>query len=211
MHQDYILRMIQQMGLFVTGILKSRKDGNDEQALIDIEGAYGRMTGLHASLVHGLSEDDLVNMMTAQGSIHPERFVAMAILLHEEGDIYSDRDDIAQALPRMQKALRLYLEAWERSDTLREGTIPGLDQTVSWMAGYPITPETRLLLIEYLEEKGRFDEVENLVLDWVGGGSDESFDFATKFYSRLLELSDPELIVGGLTRDEVKAGLESLG
>ncbi len=211
MHQDYILRMIQQMGLFVTGILKSRKDGNDEQALIDIEGAYGRMTGLHASLVHGLSEDDLVNMMTAQGAIHPERFVAMAILLHEEGDIYSDRDDIAQALPRMQKALRLYLEAWERSDTLREGTIPGLDQTVSWMAGYPITPETRLLLIEYLEEKGRFDEAENLVLDWVGGGSDESFEFATSFYTRLLERSDPELMVGGLTRDEVKAGLESLG
>lgn len=211
MQQDYILRMIQQMGLFVTGILQRRKDGNDEQALIDIEGAYGRMTGLHASLVHGLSEDDLVNMMTAQGAIHPERFVAMAILLHEEGDIYSDRDDIAQALPRMQKALRLYLEAWERSESLREGTIPGLDQTVSWMAGYPITPDTRFLLIEYLEEKGRFDEAENLVLDWVGGGSDESFDFATKFYVRLLELSDPELIVGGLTRDEVKAGLESLG
>jgi hypothetical protein len=211
MHQDYILRMIQQMGLFVTGILQRRKDGNDEQALVEIEEAYGRMTGLHASLVHGLSEDDLVNMMTAQGSIHPERFVAMAILLHEEGDIYSERNDLAQALPRMQKALRLYLEAWERSDTLRGGTIPGLDQTVGWMAGYPITPETRLLLIEYLEEKGRFDEAENLVLDWVGGGSDEAFDFATRFYTRLLELSDPELIVGGLTREEVKVGLEALG
>ncbi len=211
MHQDYILRMIQQMGLFVTGILQRRKDGNDEQALIEIEEAYGRMTGLHASLVHGLSEDDLVNMMTAQGAIHPERFVAMAILLHEEGDIYSDRDDVAQALPRMQKALRLYLEAWERSDTLRHETIPGLDQTVSWMAGYPITPDTRLLLIDYLEEKGRFDEAENLVLDWVGGGSDEAFDYATRFYTRLLERSDPELIVGGLTRDEVRAGLESLG
>ena len=211
MHQDYILRMIQQMGLFVTGILQRRKDGNDEQALIEIEEAYGRMTGLHASMVHGLSEDDLVNMMTAQGSIHPERFVAMAILLHEEGDIYSDHKDVPQALPRMQKALRLYLEAWERSDVLRHETIPGLDQTIGWMAGYPVTAETRLLLLEYLEEKGRFDEAENLVLDWVDGESDESFDYASEFYTRLLELPDAELIVGGLTRDEVRAGLESLG
>jgi hypothetical protein len=203
--------MIQQMGLFVTGILQRRKDGNDEQALIEIEEAYGRMTGLHASMVHGLSEDDLVNMMTAQGSIHPERFVAMAILLHEEGDIYSDHKDVPQALPRMQKALRLYLEAWERSDVLRHETIPGLDQTIGWMAGYPVTAETRLLLLEYLEEKGRFDEAENLVLDWVDGESDESFDYASEFYTRLLELPDAELIVGGLTRDEVRAGLESLG
>ncbi len=73
--------------------------------LIEIEEAYGRMTGLHASLVHGLSEDDLVNMMTAQGSIHPERFVAMAILLHEEGDIYSDRDDtVASAAAHAESA-----------------------------------------------------------------------------------------------------------
>lgn len=211
MHQDYILRMIQQMGLFVTGILQRRKEGNDGQALIEIEEAYGRMTGLHASLVHGLSEDDLIAMMTAQGSIHPERFVAMAILLHEEGDIYGDRDDVPQALPRMQKALRLYLEAWERSDTLRHETIPGLDQTITWMSGYPMTPDTRLLLLDYLEEKGRFDEVENLVLDWVEGESDEAFDYADAFYRRLLELSDAELIVGGLTRDEVRAGLDDLG
>lgn len=211
MHQDYILRMIQQMGLFVTGILQRRKEGNDGQALIEIEEAYGRMTGLHASLVHGLSEDDLIAMMTAQGSIHPERFVAMAILLHEEGDIYGDRDDVPQALPRMQKALRLYLEAWERSDTLRHETIPGLDQTITWMSGYPMTPDTRLLLLDYLEEKGRFDEVENLVLDWVEGESDEAFDYADAFYRRLLERSDAELIVGGLTRDEVRAGLDDLG
>jgi hypothetical protein len=210
MHQDYILRMIQQMGLFVTGILQRRKEGNDGQALIEIEEAYGRMTGLHASLVHGLSEDDLVAMMTAQGSIHPERFVAMAILLHEEGDIYSDRDDVPQALPRMQKALRLYLEAWERSDALRHETIPGLDQTIGWMAGYPVTPDTRLLLLDYLEAKGRFDEAENLVLDWVDGESDEAFDYANGFYTRLLVLFDAELILGGLTRDEVRSGLDSL-
>lgn len=210
MHQDYILRMIQQMGLFVTGILQRRKDGNDEQALVEIEEAYGRMTGLHASMVHGLSEDDLVNIMTAQGSIHPERFVAMAILLHEEGDIYSDHNQVNEALPRMQKALRLYLEAWERSDTLRHETIPGLDQTITWVAGYPVTPDTRLLLLDYLEEKGRFDEAENLVLDWVDGESDEAFGYATGFYMRLLDRSDAELIVGGLTRDEVRTGLESL-
>jgi hypothetical protein len=66
------------------------------------------------------------------------------------------------------------------------------------------------LLLEYLEEKGRFDEAENLVLDWVDGESEDAFTYASAFYSRLLELEDAELIVGGLTRDEVQAGLDSL-
>ena len=68
MHQDYVLRMIQQMGLFVTHLLKKRREGDDEGALIEIQEAYGRMTGLHASLVYGLSEDDVVNMLTVQGA-----------------------------------------------------------------------------------------------------------------------------------------------
>ncbi|MCA9859505.1 MAG: hypothetical protein KC438_07280 [Thermomicrobiales bacterium] len=210
MHQDYILRMIQQMGLFVTGIVQRRKEGNYEQALVDIEEAYGRMTGLHASLVHGLSEDDLIAMLTARGSIHPERFIAIAILLHEEGDIYAEQDNVAQALPRLSKALRLYLEAWERSDELRHETIPGLDATITWMEGYPITPETRVLLLDYLEEKGRFDEAENHIVDWLDDGSAEAAEHATAFYERLLERSDPELIVGGLTRDEVQTALDDL-
>lgn len=87
MHQDYVLRMIQQMGLFVTHLLKRRKAGDDEGALIEIREAYGRMTGLHASLVYGLSEDDVVTMLIVQGAVHPERFVSLAVLLREEGDI----------------------------------------------------------------------------------------------------------------------------
>ncbi len=211
MHQDYVLRMIQQMGLFVTHLLKRRKAGDDEGALIEIREAYGRMTGLHASLVYGLSEDDVVTMLTVQGAVHPERLVSLAILLREEGDIYSSRGELDDALPRMQKALRLYLEAWDRSDALRSETIPGLDATISWMEGYPVTPETRALLMRYLEEKGRFDEAENAVLDWVEGDSAEAIDYATAFYQRLLRLSDAELIVGGLTRNEVEAALEDLG
>lgn len=211
MHQDYVLRMIQQMGLFTSYLLKKRKEGDEEGALVDIREAYGRMTGLHASLVYGLSEDDVVHMLTAQGAIHPERFVALAILLREEAEIYSDQDDVADALPRMQKSLRLYLEAWERSDQLRYETIPGLDATITWMAGYPVTPATRLLLMEYLEEKGRFDEAENYVLEWMEDGSYEATDYATRFYRRLLELPDAELMVGGLTRDEVQAALDDLG
>jgi tetratricopeptide (TPR) repeat protein len=211
MHQDYILRMIQQMGLFTTYLIGKRKQGDDEQTLVEIREAYGRMTGMHASLVHGLSEDDLLAMLTVQGATHPERLVAIAILLHEEGDVYSDRNEIAEALPRMQKALRLYLEAWERSDVLRSETIPGLDATITWMEGYPVTQETRVLLMDYLEEKGRFDEAENYVLDWVEGGSEEAADYARAFYARLLTLEDAELIVGGLTRDEIQASLADLG
>ncbi len=93
---------------------------------------------------------------------------------------------------------------------LRTETIPGLDATIGWMEGYPVTENTRDLLMIYLEEKGRFDEAENHVLDWVEGGSAESIEYATAFYERLLALTDAELMVGGLTRNEVQADLDAL-
>jgi tetratricopeptide (TPR) repeat protein len=211
MHQDYVLRMIQQMTTFITRVLGLRKEGDDEGAIAEITQAYGQLAGLPASLVHGLSEEDLITLLTVENRASPDRTVALAALLKEEAEIYLERGDWNEAYPRYLKALRLYLETLRNSDDLSAEEIPGLDETIERLDGYPVAPKTRGLLLAYLEASGKFDLAENRLVDWIetdetGAAKASAMDF----YRRLLEMGDAELIVGGLTRDEVKEGIRNL-
>jgi hypothetical protein len=211
MHQDYVLRMIQQMTTFITRVLGLRKNGDDEGAIAEITQAYGQLAGLPASLVHGLSEDDLVALLTVENRASPDRSVALAALLREEAEIYFERSEWDEAFPRYQKALRLYLETLRNSDDLSAEDIPGLDETIDRLEGYPVAPNTRELLLPYLEASGKFDLAENRIIDWIehdetGTATASAIDF----YRRLLQRDDAELIVGGLTRDEVAEGIRNL-
>ena len=78
MHQDYIVRMMQQMAIFITRVFKLRTDGELETAYSEIISAYGHLTGLPASLVHGLSEEDLLVMLCSLGSLPVDRCVCLA-------------------------------------------------------------------------------------------------------------------------------------
>lgn len=212
MHQDYLMRMVQQFSGFLVRVLRLREEGKSEEALVLLDDAYGRLAGLPGSLVHALSEDDLMTLLRAQGRLDPERCLGLAELLREEGHTYDDlgRDD--ESLPRYLKALRLYLEIITEDEQLAEGRVPGLDDVIDQLAGFDLPTASAERLVNFLEESGRFDQVENLLLHRVDAAPDETGerDTAIRFYRRLLTRPDAELIVGGLTRDEVEDGLQRL-
>ncbi|MGD9713038.1 MAG: hypothetical protein AB7V46_13345, partial [Thermomicrobiales bacterium] len=91
MHQDYIVRMMQQMAIFITRVFRLRTEGEFEQAHAEVLSAYGHLTGLPASLVHGLSEDDLLSMLSSRGELPTDRCIGLAELLREEADIFRDQ------------------------------------------------------------------------------------------------------------------------
>ena len=210
MYQDYIMRMVQQFSGFLVRVLRLRKEGKTEEALALISDAYGKLAGLPASLVHALSEDDLLTLLRAQGRLDPERCLGLAELLREEGHTYDDIERYDESFPRYLKALRLYLEIIGEDEDLAEQRIPGLDDVVEQLSGLDLPAATADRLGIYLEEAGRFDQAENLLLQRVDGAADDraSTDAVIRFYRRLLSKPDAELIVGGLTRDEVVDGLE---
>jgi hypothetical protein len=81
---------------------------------------------------------------------------------------------------------------------------------IEQLAGLDLPPETSERLLAYLEDAGRFDQAENLLLQRLDTAPDDraARDAVVRFYRRLLAKSDAELIVGGLTRDEVVDGLQ---
>jgi tetratricopeptide (TPR) repeat protein len=210
MHQDYIMRMVQQFSGFLVRALRLRKEGKVEEALELLGDAYGKMVGLPASLVYALSEDDLIALLRAQGRLDPERSLGLAELLREEGHTYDDVERYEESFPRYLKALRLYLEIVAEDEDLAESRIPGLEDVIEQLAGLDLPPQTTERLLAYLEESGRFDEAENVLLQRLEAMPDDpaAADAVVRFYRRLLEKTDAELIVGGLTRDEVVDGLE---
>ena len=213
MHQDYVMRMIAQMTQVLTRVLGLRKDEEFEAALVEINHGYSLLSGLPASLVHGLSEEDLVGLLSAQGRLSGDYCFILAELLHEEGATWDDMGRTEEAEPRFVKSIRLYLEAVseddEHADTERD--LSGLDDSISRVSPYSIPPATRPMLFRYLESTGHYDRMENILVAWRDKTeSPEAEEALRAFYDRMLEKSAVELIVGGLTRDEVTMALRDL-
>jgi hypothetical protein len=210
-HQDYILRMIQQLSGFVTGLMQLRRAGRTTEALHQIEDAYGRFTGLSGSLIHAISEEDLVQLLRARGGLDPDRTWALAELLREEALTYESMEQPEEATPRFLKSLRLYLEALDEIEHLPgQLEVTGLEEVIEHVEGLELAASTRLKLVDHFIETGRFDRAENVVLWSVDGEQTdrETLLDALAFYERLFRLTDRQLDEGGLSRDEVRHGLD---
>jgi len=213
MQQDYILRMIQQLSGFVTGLLQLRKSGRSTEALHQIEDAYGRFTGLSATLIHAISEDDLIQLLRARGGIDPDRAWAMAELMREEALTYDELGNEAEATPRFLKSLRLYLEVLDVIEEMPGVlNVDGLEEVAERVSDLELTASTRSRLVQYYVDTRRFDRAENIVL-WnleAAGESAKAINEGVAFYDELQGLADRDLEEGGLSRDEVDQGLERL-
>lgn len=210
MQQDYLLRMIQELSGFVKGLLSLRRGGRAEQAIVQIDDAIGRFSGLSASLVHAISEDDLIQLLRSRGGVDPDRAWALAELLREEALAYDELGNRAEATPRFLKSLRLYLEVLdaieEMPDLLK---VDGLEEVIEHVADLALTPPTRRRLVDYLIDTHRYDQAENIVL-WSIDDEAVSLEIAEDavgFYLELLRRPASELETGGLPRDEVEQGL----
>lgn len=203
------MRMVQQFSGFLVRVLRLRKEGKTEEALALLADGYGTLVGLPASLVHALSEEDLIALLQAQGRLDPARTLGLAELLKEEGHTYDDVERYDGGFPRYLKSLRLYLEVVGEDKDLAESRIPGLDDVIGQVSGLDLPVPTAERLVAYLEEAGRFDEAENVLAHRVEAAPNDpaGVDAAVRFYRRLLEKSDAELMVGGLSRAEVLDGL----
>lgn len=210
-----MLRMIQQFGGFVAAVIKLHQNKQSDEALEELTQGYGRFTGISPTLIHALSEEDLVQLLHSRGGIDPQRCWMMAELLREEATVYDDLGQTAESTPRFIKSLRLYLEVIEEVDDLPDVlNVSGIEEIIARIDELDLPRETRERSIEYLERSGRLDIAENIVA-WSlesSGPVGSRLEDAREFYRRLSRRPDADLIAAGMTRAEViesQARLES--
>jgi hypothetical protein len=205
--------MIQQLSGFVTGLLHLRRSGRSTEAIQLIQDAYGRFTGLSATLIHAISEDDMIQLLRARGGIDPDKAWALAELMREEALAYDELGNEAEAIPRFLKSLRLNLEVLDVIEEMPGVlNVDGLEEVAERVSDLDLSPETRSKLVEYYSGTSRFDKAENIIL-WRVESSDESPESAAEavaFYDDLIQKSDAELEQGGLSREEVEVGLQRM-
>jgi len=211
MQQDWLLRMIAQLSTFVMGIKRLREQKQWTEVHEQIGEGIGRFVGLNASLVHAISEDDLIQLLSTRGGVDLDRWWALAELLREEGLALEEQGDTAGAERAFSKSLRLSLEVLHETDEVPSYlNVTELEAVISRMQDRDLSRTTRLALIEYLVTTGRLDQAENVALWALDGPDMRAPADARAFYESLRPKSDDELEAGGLSREEVELGLPAL-
>lgn len=211
MQQDWLLRMIAQLSTFVMGIKRMREQKQWEEVHEQIGDGIGRFVGLNASLVHAISEDDLIQLLSTRGGVDLDRWWALAELLREEGLALEEQGDTAGAERAFAKSLRLYLEVLHEAEEVPTYlNVTDLEAVITRMLDRDLSRSTRLALIEYLVDTGRYDQAENVALWALDGPDARALDDARAFYESLRAKSDAELEAGGLSREEIALGLDAL-
>jgi len=211
MQQDWLLRMIAQLSSFVAGIKQMLQQKQWDEVHEQIGEGISRFVGLNPSLVHAISEDDLIQLLSTRGGIDLDRWWALAEMLREEGLALEAQGDAEGSERALSKSLRLSLEVLAEAEVVPEHlNVTDLEDVIERMADRELNRNTRLSLVDYLVNTGRLDKAENVVLWATDSGDPEASGDAWAFYERLRRLSDDELAAGGLSRDEVTAGLEQL-
>ncbi|MBW5447911.1 hypothetical protein GE107_17800 [Cohnella sp. CFH 77786] len=204
--RDYLMRLIQRAAQALGTIMGLREQKKQEQALEEIDEFLGRELRMRTRMAMGLSDEDLLAMLSVGGVPNPESVGIVAAFLQEEAELLSDLGRTEESVPRFAKALRLQLilfrenggwsgyEAEERVRRLLESLAP-----------YEWDERTIRAVWQWREAAGQYAEAENLLYELHevhGAGAAEGL----AFYDRLAALDDDALSAGGLSRPELEEG-----
>lgn len=204
--RDYMMRMISQMAAAMGRVMGLKEQKKHEEALLEIDEFLSKELRMRTRLALGLSDEDLVQMLSVGGTPNYESVAIVAAFLQEEGDILSETGRTADAVPRFEKALRLMLYVLRGN-----GPIKGFDleeraeRLLGNLAPFETSAETKRAVWGWRESEGRFADAEDLLYelyDQQGVTPDEG----RSFYERLERKSDSELEDGGLPRPELWEG-----
>lgn len=208
--RDYFMRMIEQMSQVAGQVMGLRQERKQDEALVIIDELLDKHFRLNGKLIRSLSDADLVRMMTTSGVIETANIHAIALLMKEEADIFDDQERPELSYSVRLKSFHLFmrLALIDAPPMLRTPSEEAVELARK-LSVYELPPETKLLMFEWHEADGRYDQAENMLYELVEDGVLPS-DEATEFYRRMLLLPDESLAAGGLSREEVLQGQQQV-
>jgi hypothetical protein len=126
---DYLLRIIQQMGAVLARMLGLKNGGQVQEALQTLDDAEGELLGPQAEVVPRVDSATAAHILG-----EPQRIAAWARLLHERAGLLRLAGDDAGAALSASRAAELAAEAWTRA--------AGYETAVRELLG-PLAPATR--------------------------------------------------------------------
>ena len=157
----------------------------------------------------------LLKMISPLGLLNLDKCLWIAVLLKEEGDIYTEMGNADEGYYRYVKSLHFFIEAALTGKVFKDVDIASATgEILQKLEEFELPFSLKTRLFRYFELTGSYSKAENTLLEMVE--SDESnaqelIEPGREFYQRLLKKQDADLQAGGLTRQKVEEGLENLG
>ncbi|MGH7493745.1 MAG: hypothetical protein ACREOO_15310 [bacterium] len=104
--RDYIMRMMQQLGAAVARLLKLKEQEEYEQALQEVEKAYGELLGLNPEIVPMFDAATLAPLLG-----HPDKMKVIATLFFEQAELHRLQRESEKAHGHYRRALEMFIEA----------------------------------------------------------------------------------------------------
>jgi tetratricopeptide (TPR) repeat protein len=213
---DYIKRMIEQFGAFLSGLRNMLDADQAGQVLLDVQEGYRQLFGVDGEFILNAPENYLA-LMTSVGRVGDiDKVVALADLLTVEGEAFALKGDYVESQRRYCKALHVLIDTYlAMSFDKSTDHTERIDQLISLSADDDLPPDTLARVFYYYERVGRFAQAEDTLYELLEHAPDDDAyntwaDNGEAFYERLLAHDDYTLQTGGLPRDEVKEGLAKL-
>jgi hypothetical protein len=202
--------MIEEMLDVIGQVFGLKQQNKLIEALWKLDDLYKAQFRLNSKMIGSLSARDLVEIFRTGGKVEADKLQSLARLLQEEGDIYIAQGRQDEGLFRLMKSLHLYLAAdLHGADRSLWDIEKETAKLLSRLKSYRLPVDTELLLLDYEEAHGRFDQAENILYRLLKAESIPKQQ-ALAFYERLLQYEPDRLCEGGLPLNEVREGLEEV-
>jgi len=207
LRKDYLVRMIEEMLEVIGQVFGLKQQNKLIDALWKLDDLYKAQFRLNSKMIGYLSARDLVEIFRTGGEVEADKLQSLARLLQEEGDIYITQGRQDEGLFRLMKSLHLYLAADLHG---ANRTLWNLEAEIAKLLlrlkDYRLPVDTELLLLDYEEAHGRFDQAENVLYRLLKVKAIPKQQVLA-FYERLLQYEPDRLSEGGLPLNEVYEGL----
>ncbi|HTG71268.1 MAG TPA: DUF6483 family protein [Candidatus Udaeobacter sp.] len=208
--RDYFMRMIEQMTEAVGQIMNLRQARKHEEALLYIDELLDKRFRLSSKLIRSLSDEDLMKVMTTNGILETDHLQAIAILMKQEAELYSELGRKDESYFAHVKSLHLFLRL----------SLAGAEPTIAEPRGqikvlldrlrpYELPVTAKRLLMEWHEAEGHYDLAENVMYELLDDKALNPSE-AVDIYRRMLLQHNERLAAGGLPREEIEQGLKAL-
>jgi hypothetical protein len=219
--KDYILRMFEEIGRALAQILYQRqiKDYEAAHALVDEQ--LKQALGMGRGFIRSISDETLLSMLTAMGTLNVDKCWLVATLFKAEGEIYEDQQNENDRYYSYLKACNLFLEAlYDQHGQKNIEQVVEIEELLGKLEVYELPLRTRQLLFWYFEYTDRYSKAEDMLFDILETTTaeqtqhieevEEIVEKGEAFYVRLLRKNDEDLIAGNLSREEIKKSLARL-
>lgn len=216
--QDYLLRVIEQLGVAWAGVLRLaglRQGGQYEEAGQSIDQLLRQFLGLNSGALETVAAAELIGLVrlgraaAAGDGVVAEKLLLLGALLREQAELYEAQGEGDAAVASGLKALQIYLTVVVEEGINDERAVAAIAPLLDKLDEYELSFEIKDLLWRFHEQAGDFAKAEDALFDLL----DDDPDLITEgidLYERLATLPDAALIAGNLPRDEVAAGLAEL-